>query len=241
MIGPFLFPESSHDSTPMTKTVWHPELLANVALVRADHSRVRDLAEFQRSHKVPTEYSDRACAFVTRLAAREIGADLESRYADFRQHLNFRRVDLQATEAGNGTGRISTPWFDYQISVTLDPADPTRIAWQRRICEFRPAAQLQSAEFAAVVGKQFDTVQLTPPEQIDLPDLIDRIENRGRKTVTLDYDRNATWCTVTVRNLPVCMRVTSDTVSFVTSKPMTAARLLEAFLKLRDQLLVLEA
>lgn len=225
----------------MAKSDLNPELLANVALVFTARTRIRDLRDFHKGLQIPTEFTPRTKQFAAKLTTHEIGVDLEERYAAFRQHLNFRRVDLKVAETTAGSGTITTPWFDYQVIATLDPDDVTQILWLRRIAEFRDSVRLLSDEFAATFGKQFDTVQLTPTVPIILPDLIDSIESRRKKTVTLDYDRNATWCTVRIHNIPVCMRVTSDLISFVTSTPMTAARLLEAFLKLRSQLLAIEA
>jgi hypothetical protein len=220
----------SSDSQPTDPAA---ALLANVTLVREQRSRVRDLAGFRKSHQVPTEVSEHTNSFVARIAADDLVADLDSRFAEFRKLLKFKRVDLQVTDPESGVGQISTPWFDYQVIATIAPDDASEVLWRRQVAEFRAPQQLFSSAFSSVFGSLFDTVELEPPESIDLADFIDQIEDRGLENITLDYDRNTTWCHINLKGVLGQLRLTPDRVSLVVSQPQSPTRLLEAFFQVR--------
>lgn len=212
-----------------------PAELAHVALVREQRSRVRDLTGFRRTHQVPTEVNEHTQSFVARIAVPDLAADLDTRFADFRRLLNFKRVDLQVSEPDGGAGLITTPWFDYQVAVALAPDDPAEVIWRRQVSAFRAPQELFASAFSAVFGNLFDTVELEPPCSIDIAEFIDRIEAQAPPSISLDYDRHATWCHVSLPGVLGQLRLTADRVSLVVAQPPPPARLLEAFLKMRSQ------
>jgi hypothetical protein len=67
--------------------------LANVTLVKEQRSRVRDLQGFRKGHQIPTESTEHTNSFVGRIAAEDLAADLETRFADFRKLLKFKRIE----------------------------------------------------------------------------------------------------------------------------------------------------
>jgi hypothetical protein len=207
----------------------------NVTLVREQRSRVRDLKGYRRTHRVPTEVNDHANNFVARIAVEDLSEDLDARFAAFRKLLKFKRIDLEVQEPEGGTGIIVTPWFDYQISASLAPDDASEVLWRRQIASFRRPQELFSPAFSLVFGHLFDTVELIPPSAIDLAELIDRIEERNIATISLEYDRNATWCQISLQGISGEMRLTPDRVSLVVAEPQPPSRLLEAFLRARSQ------
>ena len=212
-----------------------PSALANVTLVREQRSRVRDLAGFKKNHQVPGEVSEHTNSFVARIAADDLSGDLESRFADFRRLLKFKRVDMQVSDPEGGVGQISTPWFDYQVIATIAPDDPSEVLWRRQVAEFRSPKDLFSSPFSAVFGNLFDTVELLPPAAIDLSLFIDQIEERGIDTITLDYDRNVTWCHINLKGVQGQLQLTADRVALVVAQPQPPSRLLEAFFHARSQ------
>jgi hypothetical protein len=213
-----------------------PSDLVNVALVREQRTRVRDLRGFRKSHQLPTEVNDHTNSFVARIAADDISHDLESRFGDFRRLMNFRRVDLLVTEPEGGLGMITTPLFDYSVRAGLNPDDSTEVLWRRQLSEFRKPGHLFSSELSAVFGTTFDTVELVPPVAIDLTHVIDQIEQQSSETIGLEYDRHASWCRITLRGVPGELRLTSDRISLVLAQPLPPSQLLNAFLQVRSKL-----
>ncbi len=207
--------------------------LANVTLVREQRSRVRDLSGFRKGHQVPTECSEHTNSFVSRIASEDLARDLESRFSDFRKQLKFKRVELQVTDPESGVGQISTPWFDYQVIAAIAPDDPAAVLWRRQVAEFRSPVDLFSSAFSSVFGNMFDTVELLPPSGIDLADFIDTIEERGLESVSLDYDRNTTWCHINLKGVAGQLRLTADRIALVVAQPQSPTSLLEAFFAVR--------
>jgi len=211
-----------------------PANLDNVTLVREQRSRVRDLKGYRKTHRVPTEVTDHANSFVARIATEDLSDDLEARFAAFRKLLKFKRLDLQVQEPEGGTGMIVTPWFDYQISASLAPDEASEVLWRRQINAFRRPQELFSPALSLVFGHLFDTVELIPPSAIDLAELIDRIEERNIATISLEYDRNTTWCQISLQGICGEMRLTPDRVSLIVAEPQPPSRLVEAFLRARS-------
>ncbi|MFN9970958.1 MAG: hypothetical protein ACK58T_13815, partial [Phycisphaerae bacterium] len=56
-------------------------LTTRLSLVKTDGMRVRDLKGFRKAHQVPTEFNEHTQAFVARIAADDINAELETRFS----------------------------------------------------------------------------------------------------------------------------------------------------------------
>ncbi|MEQ9409080.1 MAG: hypothetical protein RIK87_15195 [Fuerstiella sp.] len=213
---------------------FHNHQIREVALVREQRQRVRDLSGFRSSHKVPAETSERTQAFVGRIADSDISDDLDARFSEFRRHFGFKRRDLRVSEPENGTGAIATPWFEYRVTVTQATDDSSEAVWRRQVSDFRQPEPLLSSEFATAFGKLFDTVEFEPPEPLDIEDFIDRLEARHDPALSLDYDRTATWCQLTSSDIPGLLNICSDRIALRTMQPDLPARLLESFFLFRS-------
>ena len=193
-------------------------------LVRQQAGRIRDLKGFRKGHQIPSDVSEHTQSFVGRIAEDDLRLDLDERFDEFRRLLKFRRVEILVTDPASGVGQISTPWFDYHVSVIHDADDAAAVIWRRQLSEFRQIDKLDSAELASVFGSTFDTVELSPPVAIDIAALIDQIEDEADDRVSLNYDRQATWCSVSIRGISGEMRFTSDRIASGDSSGSTAGK-----------------
>ncbi len=205
--------------------------LQQVTLVRTRRTRVRDLKGFKRSHQVPAEHNDHTAAFVARIAAEDISGDLDQRFAEFRQRLGFRRVDLAVSDPDAGVGTIQTPWFEYRILATLASDDVTEVEWRWQLSEFPEPDRLNDQGVAQTFSGFFDTVEFLPNEPLDIAEIIDQIEASSPTGITLDYDRHATWCSVIIKGLGATLTMVSDRLSLLVHQPPAPGQLVEAFLK----------
>jgi hypothetical protein len=209
----------------------------NVALVSEQSALVRMLSGFRKkNHTVPDECNYRTQAFVGKLAYEEIAADLDSRFAQFRKDLGFKRLDLKVSEPDSGLGAISTPWFDYRITITQASDDPQSAVFRRQVSDFRDTKAMLSSEFATVFGTLFNSVEFEPPEPIDIEAFIDSLEDRGDSDLTLEFDRTSTWCQIATPRIPGTLSVETDCIALITAQPELPARLLEAFFSFREHL-----
>ena len=211
-------------------------LLASIMLVRQQPSRIRDLKGFRKGHQIPADVSEHTQSFVGRIAEEDLRQDLDARFEEFRRQLKFRRVEISVTDPLSGVGQISTPWFDYQVSVIHDANDATGVIWRRQLSEFRQIDKLDSAELTAVFGTTFDTGELSPPAAIDIAALIDHVEDEADERISLDYDRQATWCTVTIRGIAGQMKFTSERVALVIHQAQPPGKLLDSFFQVRTRI-----
>lgn len=208
-----------------------------VALVGERIDRVRDLAGFRISHRIPDAVNDFTEAFVAGIAAAQIDADLETVYGKLRDQFRFKRADVTVSPPADGRGSIATPYFDYAVIVSLNSSDPSQVIWRRQISEIREPGRVLSDPFAAVFGSMFNTVEIAPPQPIDLGALIDRVENLESGQITLAYDKDATWCRVCVSGIDGEMEITARTLSLVQRNPRSPGHLLQSFLDFQTALI----
>jgi hypothetical protein len=214
--------------------------LTGVRLVRELRTRVKDLKGFKKTHKVPVDSNDRAVAFVQKIAATDLSADLDSRFDEFRKHCRFRRTDLSISEPEHGRAMISTPWFDYVTTATLADDDPTAVTWRKQLESFRVVCDWTHPGLALMFGGAFDTVEVEPATMPDLPEWIDYMEDSQPADVRIEYDRRATWCRLTMKGVSGMIRISQGCVSLVSTQPTSATALLESFVHVRGRLNALD-
>lgn len=209
---------------------------ARLALVRERIESVKKLSGFRKGSRLPDVVNAAAQKMVAQWALEELQADLDKVHAELRDAFKFKRLDLQVDGPIDGSGTIITPGFSYSCGVRLNPRDPSEVIWRREVVDLADAEQAASKPFAAVFDESFDTVSLAPSEPLDVAALIDRIEALEDPRVSLDYDRETTWCKLTIRGIPGEIKVTKSTFELVQSKPTAPKKLLEAFFAIRQML-----
>jgi len=63
--------------------------------------------------------------------------------------------------------------------------------------------------------------------------MIDQIEEEADARISLDYDRQTTWCAVTIQGIAGQMQFTSDRISLFIHQAQPPAKLLDAFFKIK--------
>src|SRR5262249_2494044 len=114
--------------------------------------RMKNLAGFQKSFKLPDAATSSAQKWTHRLAADDLRARLEDIYNAIREHLGFKRKDLETTLSADGLGFIRTPSFDFTMSVSLDPDEPTNVIWRSEVSQVSDPEILRAEGFRKVFG-----------------------------------------------------------------------------------------
>ena len=209
-------------------------LLSRLSFVQERRLRVRDLGGFRRGHQAPVEYSDHTAAFVAKIAAVDLSAELDERFADFRRVLKCRRTELQASDPECGTAVITAPGFEYRVTASLAADEPSEVIWRRQLSGFSDRERICAPELAQVFPNVFDTVEFQPLQPPDPAAVIDRIEDQRPAELVLDYDRHATWCTLTLPRQHVELRITLELVCMRLRQPATPEVLLNLFQHLHE-------
>lgn len=211
--------------------------IGSIALVSQKAGRVCDLAGFRKkNHQVPTEVSDYTRAFVTKISDAELAEDLDVQFAEFRRHFRFRRAEMEVQDPGDGCAAILTPWFEYRISISQDDEDPAVYVFKRQVNKIVGPEELLSDEFAKVFGDVFNSIEVSPPATINMEEFIDSMEDLDKHTLSIDFDRTATWCQLSIVRVPGELLVETDQISLVLDQAQPPTKLLDAFFQFREEL-----
>jgi hypothetical protein len=205
------------------------EQILRVALIGEHCRHVKTLSGFKKTHRVPDEVNHQSETFVAAISADEIDRDLDQVFAALRKEFRFKRADMDISKPDDGTGTIITPYFNYSITASLNPDDPAEVIWHRQVSELKEADQVLSVSFAKVFSEVFDTLEFSPATIIDLEELIDRIEALDDDLIGLEYDKDVTWCELTIQGIEGVIAITPRTVSIVHPQPTAAKSLLKSF------------
>jgi hypothetical protein len=162
-------------------------------------NRVKNLSGFQKNFKLPEAATPSAQKWTYRLAADDLRVQVEETYNALREHLGFKRKDLESTVGADGLAFIRTPGFDFTVSVSLDPDDPASVIWRREVSQVSDPDVLRADGFRKVFGNALDTLQFDFEKVIDVEELVDRIEDDPPPGVKVRVASDASSCDVTVQ------------------------------------------
>jgi hypothetical protein len=191
--------------------------------------RFRNLAGFQKNFKLPDAATPSAQKWTYRLAADDLRAAVEETYNAVREHLGFKRKDLESTVGSDGLGFIRTPSFDFTVSVSLDPDDPTSVVWRRDVSQVTDPDVLRADGFRRVFGKTLDTLQFDFERPIDVEELVDRIEDDPPAGVRVRVASDASACDVTVQGFAGRIHVERSTLRIEGPPGLSPESLVEQF------------
>jgi hypothetical protein len=161
--------------------------------------RVKNLSGFQKNFKVPEAATPSAQKWIYRMAADGLRAQIEETYNALREHLGFKRKDLESTVGADGLGFIRTPSFDVSLSVSLDPDDPSSVIWRHEVSSVSDPDVLRTDGFRRIFGKSLNTLQFDFEKAIDVEELVDRIEDDPPSGVKVRVASDGSACDVTVQ------------------------------------------
>jgi hypothetical protein len=191
--------------------------------------RFKDLYGFQKSFKLPDAATPSSQKWTYRLAADDLKAAIEETYNALREHLAFKRKDLESTVGSEGEGFIRTRLFDFFISVSLDPDDPTGVIWRREVSQVSDPAVLRTDGFRKVFGNVLDTLQFDFEHPVDVEELVDRIEDEPPPGVKVRVTSDGSACDVTVQGFAGRIHVERASLRVEGRSGLTPDSLVEQF------------
>ncbi|MDX1948099.1 MAG: caspase family protein [Pirellulaceae bacterium] len=178
---------------------------------------VRSFPGFAKGYSVPDSHNSRAQAFIHELAAADIEEDAQRVRAALKREFRFTRLQLSVKNHGEGAATVTTPYFNYNVSVEQAPQDPGSVLWKRTVDAIKDPDKILSDQFGSVFAQAFDTVELSLHDHVNLDQLIDAIEALDSDEIDVDYDHdeNVDSCVVAIQGYKVSIQVTRDTFSIV--------------------------
>ena len=215
-----------------------PDRLENVSLVHRQHELIKSLPSFKKkTHTVPDQINSHTQSFVAKLAAATVTEDLDQVFSNLRAAFRFKRTEIESTDWEDGSGSITTPYFRYVSAVTQNPDAPDEVVWQRDVSLISDVEQILTDEFVTAFGQLFDTVEFTPNDPIDLEQIVDRIEAIEDDRVWIEYDRQLTFCEVTLEGCTERIRITRESFRIVHPQAESPRVLVDSLFRVQHRLL----
>ncbi len=198
---------------------------------------LRNLSGWKRSFRIPDRLNDATQRFVAQLSEHELKHDIDSIHDLLKVAFKFARRELDATGPADGAGTIITPYFNYSVSVSLNPDDPSEVNWTRTVNRIAAARKVASENFGQVFDYVFDTLQVSLPYLVNLEEFIDTVEAAEIPELKLQYDREVTHCDLEMEGVPAAVRLTPNELAIVHDRPCQTKLLIQSFDALRSRVL----
>ena len=206
--------------------------LMKVSLSLEKTVSVRSLSGYAKHHKIPTARTAAAQIFVANIASSDIEDDLNAAFAKLRDAFGFGRKDIKVKRGESG-GSIITPFFDYDVTLSISADDPSEVIWRQQVANIRDPQQVLADEFDNVFKGIFDTLEFSSGKPVNIESLIDQIEALKGSGLTVSYDKDLQWCEILVSNLPATIRATPAAFSIVLHRPGSTKTLIQAFFEMQ--------
>jgi hypothetical protein len=190
--------------------------------------KVKDLAGYQKGHRLPDQVSASGKRFVAKIAMDDIRLEIEEFFNQLREQMGFKRKDLEASAEKEGLGFIRTPAFDYTVQAEMDDTDPTLLRWTREVTHIQDPALIRSTGFQAVFGTMFDTLRFDFSEPINVSDFVDRFEDEPIKGVKLRTSIDGSNCDLTIEGFLGSIRLEPDCL-IISGRSSSAGSLIDQF------------
>ena len=204
--------------------------LRRVVFRSDSNGRVKDLSGFRKTFTVPENVSTYNRKFVAGLAVADLKADLESVFEAAREHLGYKNKDVTVNAGNDGFGFMRGPDFEYTVTVSLDPSDPSQVTWRREVGQFGNAAFLRGAGFDAVFGKLFDQLVFEFAVPVDVSAMVDRLEDRPPPGLRIHAASDGSQCDLTLSGFAGRMTLCRTSLT-VRGRTGDASGLLDQFLR----------
>ncbi len=201
-------------------------------LLAESTANVKSLSGFKsdKRHFAPDRHSGYAQSFISEIAHDDIKEDVEKVRAALKGQFGFTRLQL-TVENHEGAATITTPHFNYNVSVEQHPDDPGKVIWRRSVDAIIDPDQVLSDGFEAVFGDVFDTFELSLRHDVDIEQLIDFIESLGSDEIKVDYgeDKHVTACDVRIKGHNAQIQVAQNTFAVRHPRSHSPKQLVESF------------
>ncbi len=195
---------------------------------------VKSLSGFTSSHRVPTEVSERTQAFVAQLAEKDLVAELEYMHRRLRDELKLKRKDLEIIPPAQGVGSIVSQGFAYTVSIGLAEDQPGELIWFYELSDLKDLTLIRSRGMGRAFEERFTSLRFSPPREIKIADVVDRIETLDNDKIRLDYDINLTGCQLQIPGFQARIEITPWEIACVFLKSQSPTKLLQAFAQLKS-------
>src|SRR5262249_44723146 len=128
-----------------------------------------------------------------------------------------------------GLGFIRTPDFEYTVSLSVNPDEPTEVIWRREVGRLSSPEFVGSPGFQAIFGSMFDRLVFEFVQPVGVGEFVDRIEGAPAEGVRLGVTSDANAAEIALAGFEGRITVTPAAVT-IQGRAGNSASLLQQFL-----------
>jgi len=137
---------------------------------------IKQLPGFQKGFRLPTSASPSDQKFIAKIVEPILDDDLQETFSALRKAFGLKRKEISVDGPFEGGGFVSTPFFEYEVKVSIDEEMPSRVIFARSITNIVDISKVVEGPFDDVFGKRFSTLIVEVESEIDLETIVDTIE-----------------------------------------------------------------
>jgi|GEM_PF-1432733 len=207
-----------------------PEIL----LLAEQRIALKDLKGISKTASSPKKGVPLSQKYLNDLAFEHLDENLQSTFAKLRSNYSFKRKELTADGPVDGIGVITTPAFVYEVSVVPIEDDNKKLFVRRCIRQIVDADAITGAEFAKVFASEFNQLEVASEVDLDLEDIIDRVEDAESAEVEIDYDKDVTWCKIGVVGTRTTITIEPNKILVTGPADVSPEELIDSFFELQN-------
>ena len=207
-----------------------PEIL----LLAEQRIALKDLKGISKSASTPKKGMPIGQKYLNDLAIEHLDEDLQTTFAKLRSNFSFKRKELVADGPTDGIGVITTPAFIYEVTVLPIENDNRKVLVRRCIRQIEAPEAITGPEFAKVFESDFNQLQVASKTELDLEDIIDRVEDADSEEVEIDYDKDITWCKIGVAGSRTTITIQANEILVTGPSDVSPEELIDSFFELQN-------
>ena len=207
----------------------------NLSFTEQRTEQIKQLPGFQKGYRVPTSDNPSDQKFIAKIAEPILDDDLQETFSALRKAFGLKRKEISVDGPFEGGGIVSTPFFDYEVRVQIDAETPSRVIFSRSITGIRDFAKLVDDPFDDVFGKRFSTLIVEVETELDLETIVDTIEDEDPDGISVDYDKDLTWCEIQVLGSTATIVAEAYSIRVESVRETTPKQLLDLFTDIQQQ------
>ena len=207
-----------------------PEIL----LIAQQRIALKDLKGISKSASTPKKGVPLSQKYLNDLSFEHLDENLQATFAKLRSNFSFKRKELTADGPVDGIGVITTPAFIYEVTALPIEEDNRKVLVRRCIRQITDADAITGAAFADVFETDFNQLQVASETDLDLEDIIDRVEDAESDEVKIDYDKDITWCEIGVTGTRTTITVRPNEILVTGPQDVSPEELIDSFFELQN-------
>lgn len=211
--------------------------ISDVRLLHEKIEPITSLNGFEKHFRVPQAANSTDLQFLARVSEADVDAELQKTFSKLRSAYGFKRKEMLVDGPVDGGGTIATPFFNYEVNVTFLEDDPSRIAWKTSVADIRLPEQIFTEGFHKSFGNRFSILEVSTTAALDLESIVDHVEAIELDSVSVNYDKDVTWCEIRIADTDASVRICENSIRVASRNEISPQELLESFLDIQRQFL----